>query len=94
MPPPELPEAPVLYSWLTGVYQAFWRLSKQRTIGMSGPDKIKASDIFYYFRELMPCDDSEQFYDLITAMDAEFIRFISEKEEGKEKDKTAGEGAK
>lgn len=70
---PLLPEQPKIYSWLLETYQAFWRLSKQRGEGFSGPLKIGASDIMLYQAEFEPYEDALEFYDMITAMDATYI---------------------
>lgn len=68
-----MPEPPKLFHWLETTYEAFWRLSRQRRQGFSGPDKLSVGDILDFFAVFDPLEDVESFYDLITAMDDLFI---------------------
>ncbi len=90
-PPPEIKEGPPLFTWLAETYSSFWRLSRQRSMGFTGPNKLLASDILGFYDAFGPHESKEEFYELITALDDVFITHAYKAiEEKKKKDGNGG----
>jgi hypothetical protein len=70
-----LAERPVVYDDLAFVWKAFFDLSRTRLVGF-GPSPLSTSDILAWMQiyQLPPAQRAE-FYELLTAMDEEWMKW-------------------
>lgn len=73
-----------MFSWLEQTYAAFWSLSRQRSSGFSGPEKLRTGDILQFFDAFEPHESKEEFYGLIAAMDECYTNMIQEAQKTKQ----------
>lgn len=69
---------------LNWVWEAFWRLASCRSVGMA-PGQIPWTAVAQYAREqceVVDPDDIDDFWDLIHAMDAEYLKPMEEAADG------------
>lgn len=66
---------PELFDDLVPVWGAFWVLSAGREHGFDGPQPIRASDVAAHFEiEETPQDERAEWYALIRALDAAYLK--------------------
>jgi hypothetical protein len=78
-----LADWPDVYDDLAFVWKAFWDLSRARPTGF-GPAPIPPSDILAWMQIYqLPPDQRAEFYELLTAMDEEWMVWASKESERK-----------
>ena len=75
---------------LLDIWQAFFELSASRTAGYTGADPLSPANIKAYLdiHSVIDSDDRRRYYELLTAMDLEFMRHVRSKQNDGEKNTT------
>ncbi len=82
---PAIEEMPVLYEYLDDVWQAFMSLNQSRQAGF-GPCALSVCDITAWM-ELYDIDDRQWFFELIQAMDNEWLKWVNKERTKEEKNR-------